>query len=665
MLKNKNSKNNKPIVRKDNTNKVIEKELALLETLQHAESRQLESFIKNRSKELDNDINKLRTKLKLTDTLSIEDHDLNMKVASNDLNVKGYGLGRVEFNEESINLNKTKLKNSIRDVDLNSSKVINEPRNIKDQLITILARIKLRMEDMNMSTAELRELLLPSDLVLPDEHCIPIREFIGVLQTDLVMPITKNDQVLILNTYASTRKGGGSDDNNDEVNVKNILLDAGVWYEGKTSSSMVSPDRKRYDNESTHDDYIDQSTSPTSYHKNNRLSPEQLGTSPLRRLLDDNTRYSNNNNTNNRRHDKQEKTLDMLDLSSRNLDDLAELHQLILDEKDYDAIGDNISSSHYPHNNNNRNNKPMNNNHANEEHKEVKKQYYDTNITNNQDKKHKLVLTEDDMQDAFDNNTTTNNNNNKSMKEEKKNDNDDDYINIDTTDLHTLDRMNALKKENDRLKKEIGSFDTEFFEQLEDLKYRYTRLQEIVGEDPTRNLGNPITDPRIRGGGLPLDRLSWSVRNSMTAMDRAGLTSPLVSRPISSKNNNANMATNAYTYAPGMKLNSDNHGRGLHIGGSIPTTTTTPTRNNYTSSSQYPVLDTISSQYPLPLAHVGSSSSLGGGYHGIGAGTHSFVPDEAGGTFSNLCERRLAFELSQHLAPEQATRSLIHRSITT
>ena len=50
-----------------------------------------------------------------------------------------------------------------------------------------------------------------------------------------------------------------------------------------------------------------------------------------------------------------------------------------------------------------------------------------------------------------------------------------------------------------------------------------------------------------------------------------------------------------------------------------------------------------------------------GGTHGIGAGTHSFVPDEAGGSFSNLCERRLAFELSQHPAAEQATRSLIHR----
>lgn len=71
------------------------------------------------------------------------------------------------------------------------------------------------------------------------------------------------------------------------------------------------------------------------------------------------------------------------------------------------------------------------------------------------------------------------------------------------------------------------------------------------------------------------------------------------------------------------------------------------------------------SRYPSTLNHHGASrsgtGSLIGGTHGIGAGTHSFAPDEAGGTFSNLCERRLAFELAQHKAPEQATRSLIHR----
>ncbi len=61
------------------------------------------------------------------------------------------------------------------------------------------------------------------------------------------------------------------------------------------------------------------------------------------------------------------------------------------------------------------------------------------------------------------------------------------------------------------------------------------------------------------------------------------------------------------------------------------------------------------------LVHPSNGMADFGGKHGIGAGTHTFTADETGGTFSNLCERRLAFELSQHLTPEQATRSLIHR----
>ena len=56
------------------------------------------------------------------------------------------------------------------------------------------------MEDVNMSDAELRELLLPSDLVVPDEYTIPIAELTGVLQTDLVMPVTKSDQMVSSNT---------------------------------------------------------------------------------------------------------------------------------------------------------------------------------------------------------------------------------------------------------------------------------------------------------------------------------------------------------------------------------------------------------------------------------------------------------------------------------
>lgn len=44
---------------------------------------------------------------------------------------------------------------------------------------------------------------------------------------------------------------------------------------------------------------------------------------------------------------------------------------------------------------------------------------------------------------------------------------------------------------------------------------------------------------------MPLDRLSWSVRQSMTAMDRAGITSQVAGQRIVAR------SANPYTYALG------------------------------------------------------------------------------------------------------------------
>ena len=41
----------------------------------------------------------------------------------------------------------------------------------------------------------------------------------------------------------------------------------------------------------------------------------------------------------------------------------------------------------------------------------------------------------------------------------------------------------ALAKENERLRRELQSFDSNFWEELEDMKYRYSGLQAAVGSD--------------------------------------------------------------------------------------------------------------------------------------------------------------------------------------
>lgn len=94
--------------------------------------------------------------------------------------------------------------------------------------------------------------------------------------------------------------------------------------------------------------------------------------------------------------------------------------------------------------------------------------------------------------------------------------------------------VDALMEENKLLKKEISAFDMEFFEQLEDLKYRYVRMQEMVGGDPNHR-NDDISDAAASPTKLPLDRLAWSTKNSIRALDRAKYTSPLVSGPVASR----------------------------------------------------------------------------------------------------------------------------------
>lgn len=52
---------------------------------------------------------------------------------------------------------------------------------------------------------------------------------------------------------------------------------------------------------------------------------------------------------------------------------------------------------------------------------------------------------------------------------------------------------------------------------------------------------------------------------------------------------------------------------------------------------------------------------MDGGIHGIGEGKYAAITDPLGGTFSNLCERRLVFELSSHPRPAEVTSLLIHK----
>lgn len=207
----------------------------------------------------------------------------------------------------------------------------------------------------------------------------------------------------------------------------------------------------------------------------------------------------------------------------------------------------------------------------------------------------------------------------------------------------------AIIEENKALKNTLNEFDAEFFEQLEDLKYRYARLQEIVGQSPAPT-GSIISDERkenvsdvpaaYRKSALPLDKLAWSARSSVNAMDRASYNSPLVSNPrppdyyrTLPKHNTAKLS-----------LNSPSHDD-LQL----------PWKDSSSSFQR----DTRTLTAPSLVGYPSELSDMRGG---VKPHSTSFtVANDAVGNFAHFCERRLAFELTSHPSPEQAMQSLIHR----
>lgn len=54
----------------------------------------------------------------------------------------------------------------------------------------------IEQEDSGYSPQEVRELMIPSDLAIPGHYFVPLKEVTDVLQTDLLFPITKQDQLV-------------------------------------------------------------------------------------------------------------------------------------------------------------------------------------------------------------------------------------------------------------------------------------------------------------------------------------------------------------------------------------------------------------------------------------------------------------------------------------
>lgn len=175
-----------------------------------------------------------------------------------------------------------------------------------------------------------------------------------------------------------------------------------------------------------------------------------------------------------------------------------------------------------------------------------------------------------------------------------------------TPNTEVTKSINELEAENKRLKDELNHFNADFLQEINDLKYKYTVLKDVVGDVPPSS--HSIS-------GEPLQRLAWATKRSIRAMDRAALGSPI---------------TRSQTHL---------------ITGNL-----SPGRNSHSRSRSFSPTRLRSAPTSLPSHLEGSGSNFR--LNGLVFGNDSF---------SSLCERRLIFELQSLPNPATATRDLIYR----
>ncbi len=766
-------------------------------TLHKAEGRQLEHFLKERSSELDKEIAALQGRLGSSAmNISISGRGLTAMDAI-ETGVKGQSTGAsVNFANTSNSPPGppagTYLQSDDNTYGKFHSNTVGASAQSNSNLVPtttsapvdrslrgLLQRIALKMDDVMMTPAQMRDMLLPSDLCRPTDTIVSLEELTLFLQTDLVMPIERNEQLMILKNYGNT---------NGKVDAKLLLSAAGVWHELTPEELSVPRGAEmaytRIHNGTdvnstfarTNDDKnhakaaanVTQKLSAVEKEQQQILDRMTRGSQAQERqvqqgpsadyaeamkdvqsTIDSNTAHGGAKDAVTGEEQARyaarmdmvaglvpEKNIakvnhgDLLARSAENADAMAQMHFALINEKkelDVDEIERHKRNAEQVAIEASKNIKipaeapkptgPIFERSSGDgflpvpEMKppapaapEPKSMTLSMPIVSKTVPINSVRMSEDIQQPAAGGTTPTGlgapppfepRNPNLSMKEL------------------------ALIEENSRLKTELKSFDGEFWEQLEDLKYRYNHLQELVGseksesskfikghgaERPTVRPLNPVNrsatmDQYRRSGesGLPLDGVAWAKRNPSRAMDTAALDTPLVQgkhpRAMSGSSVinlngpgiDANIPGNpqrasyegtktvfdshrGYQDAPNMQKGATQsalHDRGLQERyGSEISSRNAPSRGlpaNYTSrDSSKPV--------PSSSAAIGGSGSqrlpimrhVSGGYP---SGPLYGEKESNSGSLASMCERKLLFELGNHPNPEHASQTLIHRIV--
>ena len=485
---------------------------------------------------------------------------------------------------------------------------------------------------------------------------LELNEFTSICQTELGLPITKPEQLLLLDEYGVS---------NTTIDVQKILADAGMWEDGGTTNSYrsasSSPARRRAGREWDFEE-------PSPERKDNHGGLDSLEVSPVNSPSKFETLKPPRG--------KEPPARRILDETNATLAELKDLHSLVEEEFDgvvRDKAMDELTNRQLQ---------------AQQQALEHENQLLENMLSQKKE--------EDSQRDkpTTARSRDNNNNNDSNNKQNDKQSQQQQSSNTTSKDKNPLDiapeflqndKIRQLVEENKRLKGEVEAFDSNFFEELEDLKYRYSRLQEMIGEDPflddsiSRSLQIRHDRRQLTGqktvGTLPLNRLSWAAKSSMRAIDHASYDSPLVQgrralgmsgSPPRDRRGASSTSQSSRSLSPTRLAREratrerpsfvDLDDAGLNRRSVSPG----PLFGSSSASGLY--LPNMTGGGGGGSSRVGPNVVVDGGVHGIGEGRYALLDQtEVGGSFANLCERRLVFELSSHPRPAEVTSLLIHK----
>lgn len=166
-------------------------------TVHKAEMEQLSTFIKKRSQVLEDEISDMQQKFRSTDrgrealaaastarprrTGSVENDSLEHVAEFGDLHLQGTGLGKVQLQPKNLIQESKRAAPKLAQASQTLENIRFQQPPDTDQLVTLLAKLKLKSEDAGFAPRDLMQHLLASDLSIPGEvRILPCNLFTSI-----------------------------------------------------------------------------------------------------------------------------------------------------------------------------------------------------------------------------------------------------------------------------------------------------------------------------------------------------------------------------------------------------------------------------------------------------------------------------------------------------